>query len=130
MYSHNEYLSNPIEDALMAAVDKGCDLLDNVKPDWYKYIDPQYLNVADSEHCVLGQVFHNLFIERGKPNCSPFHMAISMFNIEQPDEFGFDAIEVVNDKIVDDESFAVQYSVLAEMWIEKAEKRLAEDGLM
>lgn len=41
------------------AAQRGAKLLDRVRPDWYMQVQPGNLDLADTEQCVLGQLYGN-----------------------------------------------------------------------
>lgn len=45
------------DEAAERAAEKGASLLDRIKPDWFKAIDQDKLDIGSFKYCILGQLF-------------------------------------------------------------------------
>ena len=55
MNSENRFTKEDI----VEFVEKGVELLDKAKPDWYKEIDMEAFYISSCQQCILGQLFGN-----------------------------------------------------------------------
>lgn len=51
-----------ISEQLERAVILGAELLDSVKPGWWRKIDPETFLINSFERCILGQLFGNAYV--------------------------------------------------------------------
>lgn len=96
---------------------RGAAWLDQVRPGWDEYVDLTELDLADSEYCVLGQVFEDDAIYAD--SSTGWDWATREFRDEIGDtgeRFGFDS----------GNSKWVSYAELDQAWIELIETRRAQ----
>ena len=55
MNSENRFTKEDI----VEFVEKGVELLDKARPDWYKEIDMEAFYISSCQQCILGQLFGN-----------------------------------------------------------------------
>lgn len=124
-------------------VERGAQYLDESYPDWYTKINVDQFNLSDADHCICGQLFLEKIEELMNEDEENYYadgfdyanenLGISMINHGfLRDPFLVDRYygpDIVNVYSYDSLIFA-QYDYMGTCWIEKIQKRLAEDGLM
>lgn len=116
-----DYREQPWQQELRANVNRGVEFLDDESPGWFKLIEAQTLVMDSMYSCVCGSVFrsiaHDLAIDTG------FEYFTQHYTL-QPIEYGFDCPSD------DSDEQSREYGYLAELWIEAANKKLANEGLV
>lgn len=104
-------------------VERGIIFLDSVEPEWYKKVDTKYLNMEDGSKCICGWVFSGMM-----ENVDGYNYFDSKYGNVRDDDtavmYGFYADYDLS------VHHSYQWSMLAELWTEKIEKRIANEGLL
>ena len=93
-------------DKLRERVERGAQLLDRLEPDWFKVIDPEYLDMEKCSRCILGQLHGDYFH-------SPVYEQIIGMQAD-PDEYGFDVFRTPGYDHYD----------LREAWLDELRRRI------
>jgi hypothetical protein len=120
-------------------VDDGVEFLDEVEPGWFNRINPEYLYMSSSSSCVCGQVFNEMWQEEENGHREAdtgWEYFKDQFGVDG-EELGFDSFYLCECGTADPDeecdnhtaiNYTQQYSYLAEAWIRRVEKKLANQG--
>lgn len=66
----NELLKK-MDDEYKERVQRGCALLDELRPDWFNEINLPYLNMSNAKYCIAGQLYGEMLLTL--PNFGNFY---------------------------------------------------------
>ncbi len=119
-----ESLFEPWQLELMKNVHDGAEFLDSEVPYWYNAVQIPELDMASGSSCICGQVFANMRQRTDSYDGFEHFLVLADDMDVAPYDFGFD-MDHYNYSVGQN----VQYSFLAELWIEEIKFRKSLEAL-
>jgi len=100
---------------------RGAAYLDRVDPGWYRYVDPDRLELADGARCVLGQRYGAFF--PGLTRAGLLNLSSAPLGSLSPVDYGFLCVQGV-----DEATQARDYALLNRAWRREIRRRRRRDA--